>query len=202
MNIKVKLFLITCLWFPLFMIAFLLDTFLTMITLTVYMWIVKEKDMLFPRLMSLYNDTTLKLYQKLRDKAFKLGPIQTKWLESLEQHPERQNKNTLGKRYPDGSYTACCLGELGLIAGVCRWGGLSDNVLIVTDLSAIDEYSANYLDGTSYEEVGLYSARGRTRDGDNQDVNTLASLNDNSKTWPEIAAIVRANPAMYFKKSV
>lgn len=52
---------------------------------------------------------------------FRLGPLQTKWIQSLRDHPERQLKGSLGNRYADGSYKACCLGEAGLIAGVCFW---------------------------------------------------------------------------------
>jgi len=56
-----------------------------------------------------------------------LGPIQKKWIKSLKKHPKRQLTNQLGKRKSfmgiTLSYKACCLGEGGLIAGVCKWDG-------------------------------------------------------------------------------
>ncbi len=54
-----------------------------------------------------------------------LGPLQLKWIKSLERRPKRQTKGKLGTRTSflgfTLSYKACCLGEGGLIAGVCNW---------------------------------------------------------------------------------
>lgn len=128
---------------------------------------------------------------------FKLGPIQTKWLQSLEAHPERQLKHRLGikKSSDDTSYQACCLGELGLIAGVCQWEGIN--------LSTKKFSERGVLLGV-YKELGLYSPHGDKKTFANHLVSrelSLAELNDSGTTWPEIAAIVRANPEGYFSKS-
>lgn len=114
----------------------------------------------------------------------KLGPIQEKWLQSLEQNPERQHKGSLGVKTEDG-YKTCCLGELGIIAGKCRW--IDNKLADGTNLFTL----------TSAEEIGLYDEVGVTKDG--QD--SLASMNDKSYTWPDIAQIVRANPENFFSKS-
>jgi hypothetical protein len=121
-----------------------------------------------------------------------LGPIQTKWIESLEKHPERQGYRELGRRN-EGSeyYQACCLGEGGLIAGVCEW---RDNRLY-----SISGHTSGTLSGDAYKALGLYSATGMCFDGQGR---SLADLNDDLVPWPEIAAILRRNPEVYFKESI
>lgn len=119
------------------------------------------------------------------------GPIQEKWLQSLEQHPERQGTMRLGIKI-DGEYKACCLGELGIIAGICIWKGDS---LVVDTLTNRGEYLSD-----RYTEVGLNDFIGSHKDNINRQ--SLAYLNDKGSTWPEIAAIVRASPEKYFNKSV
>lgn len=136
----------------------------------------------------------LLLNEKL-DPKFKIGPIQELWLQSLENNPERQGHGFLGKMNEDGNYNACCLGEYGLIAGVCIW---SDNFLVETEGK-----SGAFL-RNSYEELGLYSSIGSsninciyTSDG-----RSLAHLNDFMVSWPKIAKIIRANPEHYLNKSI
>lgn len=124
---------------------------------------------------------------------FKLGPIQKKWLKSLEQHPERQMSQALGTKLSDGTYQACCLGEGGLIAKVCEWK--EDG-----KLKTIGGSSTGILDGESYRALGLLDEWGRRLDDDER--YSLQTLNDSGKTWPQIAAILRANPEQYFNKSV
>lgn len=122
---------------------------------------------------------------------FKFGPIQEKWLKSLEEHPERQAKQSLGYREKDGTYKACCLGELGLIAGICDFNEEGY-------LYAKCETQHTGLLHDVYEQVGLINSSGSSRDK----LESLSNLNDYYKTWPEIAAIVKANPELYFNKSV
>lgn len=125
--------------------------------------------------------------------TFEFGPIQTKWLESLEAHPERQATSVLGFKNPDNTYKACCLGELGLIAGLCEW--FSNKLIAKSNSQNLDVYLSEV-----YEEVGLYSENGNHKD--NEYNQSLSFLNDNGKTWPQIAAIIRANPEDYFFKSI
>jgi hypothetical protein len=112
----------------------------------------------------------------MENQKFELGPIQEKWLQSLEQNPDRQMKHYLGLRGLDGNYKACC-----------RW----------TDDYMKDGPSASCL-FESYAKLGL---RSKTGAGISVSFEDLAVLNDTGKTWPEIAAIVRANPEEYFTKS-
>lgn len=122
--------------------------------------------------------------------TFKLGPIQEAWLQSLEQHPERQLQGALGKKNDDGSYKACCLGELGLIASLCEW---SNNILHIIGQPGLAFTLSNI-----YNKVGLRGSNGVAMPPHD----SLARLNDRGVTWPEIAAIVRANPESYFNESV
>lgn len=128
-------------------------------------------------------------------KEFILGPIQTMWLENLEKYPERQARGALGTGRPD-NYTACCLGE-GLLC-VARHEGIPlENFFDKSgEIREIDEkgntsYASLHL---NFSKLGLITNWGHS----NRHTHSLASLNDHGKTWPEIAAIIRANPEMYF----
>lgn len=123
--------------------------------------------------------------------GFPFGPIQKKWLQNLEKHPERQATGMLGARIA-GSYQACCLGELGLIAGLLIFdeeGSLRENSLAGNG-TVLTRY---------YSHLGLRSAGGECLDDRFQ---SLASMNDSGKTWPEIAKHVRKYGKYYFTKSV
>lgn len=120
----------------------------------------------------------------------KLGPLQKQWLHNLKTYPERQMTEVLGKRNEDGSYKACCLGEAAIICGTANWdkrGNLYDLV----------EENKNVL--KSYEAIGLRNSVGRRLDTETEGF--LAQLNDSGKTWPEIAAIIEAEPDQYFTES-
>ena len=125
---------------------------------------------------------------------FVFGPIQTKWLWSLENNPERHGFGSLGTLLEDGIYRMCCLGELGLIGGKCEW----------VDGSLINDHkefrSRYYL--YDYKELGLYNAYGLPEGNNAVGLRGLALMNDLKYTWLQIASIVRANPTAYFSKSV
>lgn len=123
------------------------------------------------------------------------GPIQEKWLQSLEKHPDRQLKGELGKKITLHEYKACCLGELGLIGGVCKWV----NSTLIVDSPKSESTSYLY---EVHEKVGLRDANGTGWSKDGEAIESLSHMNDGGKTWPEIAAIVRANPTHYFTKAV
>ena len=59
-----------------------------------------------------------------------LGPKQREWVESLRNNPERQLIGNLGEKYSDGTYKACCLGELGIVCGLLHWS--EDNRLMIS----------------------------------------------------------------------
>ena len=126
----------------------------------------------------------------MSESKFELGPIQKQWIASLRANPDRQLNNQLGRRTPDGSYTACCLGELGLIAGLCEWDRA---ILIVKGTTFMGFLNAVYV------QVGLRSEKGHPRDAR---FAILSVMNDRLNTWPEIADIVEANPEQYFTISI
>lgn len=99
-------------------------------------------------------------------------------------------KDYLGEKCGE-EYKACCLGELALIAGVADWdeGGL---------LKVRSGISYSYCTLPNYKDLGLRSGSGASNNG----LTTLANLNDEGVTWPEIAKIIRENPENYLSKSV
>ena len=122
----------------------------------------------------------------------KLGPIQKKWVKSLKENGHRQTTRRLGEKTKN-DYTACCLGELGLIAGVCRF----DNHGILREKGS-DNSETLY---DSYESLGLNSPTGEF-DITDTEFSSFALLNDNEHTWYEIACYVEAYPELFFNKSV
>ena len=123
-------------------------------------------------------------------KKFKLGPIQKKWLASLEKHPERQMKGCLGTRNENGTYKACCLGEGGLIAGVCIFNKKNELVTRSGDYSVLSR--------SDFKALGLRNPTGNNKDNSL----CLAELNDDDLDWQMIAAIIRSEPEDFFIKSV
>lgn len=123
-----------------------------------------------------------------------LGPVQKQWVAALRAHPERQGVGSLGFKYSEDNnssipYRACCLGEGGLIAGVCKWTESGA-------LQTIDGSNESLLRNNTYEALGLYHSDGGACDGHHP---SLAALNDNGTTWIEIADILETYPTRYFK---
>lgn len=116
-----------------------------------------------------------------------LNELHKKWLKSLREHPERQGKKKLGHiiNTDTKEYTACCLGEL---LCIYKKGNVFNNKGDIVD------GSSEVILNDSYKELGLYSPVGRSRDLASP---TLSQLNDNGKSWPEIADIIESNPEMY-----
>jgi len=129
-----------------------------------------------------------------KPKPSKLGPLQRKWIKSLRAHPKRQMTGMLGIGTPD-NYKACCLGEGGLIAGVCKF----KNGQIVS-IDPEDPSRLNLFSLYQFEALGLASPHGRSVDLNN--IDTLATLNDEGKTWSEIANLLESHPEKYFIKKV
>lgn len=132
-----------------------------------------------------------------------LGPIQKAWLASLKEHPERQYVGALGRKEEGGdNYQACCLGEGGLIAGVCEWA--DSGGLIIKDIYVPGSatHRGFYLSGNAYRELGLYGPKGEHRDSPDDLDKSLSGLNDAKKPWLEIANIIEANPEHYFERLV
>lgn len=136
-----------------------------------------------------------------------LGILQKEWIKSLREHPERQTKDILGYREDDGSYKACCLGELLIcyrkLQGVdlFDFNGTKDYLI-----DGVEDYGSLY---ESYEEFGLHTPNGAiyklSVGNDPLDIrsqNSLAQANDNGFTWLQIADFIENNPEAVFTKSV
>lgn len=139
--------------------------------------------------------TQLKAILLLIWKIDQLGPIQRKWIFSLIIHPKRQGRKELGRKLQNGGYLACCLGELGIIAGICEW--TENGYLRVCKGGS---RSGAFLYGI-YDTVGLYSENGFVKtDSYDPNLQSLSTYNDSDKTWPEIALIILKDPIQYLKE--
>jgi hypothetical protein len=120
-----------------------------------------------------------------------MGPIQRKWVDSLRAHPERQGRTYLAQGTED-NYIGCCLGEYLIVYNkekgiACKF----TNRLLIADPD-------NCASLPNFEEFGLYSPYGDLKDSSY----SLASMNDNHKTWLEIANFIEANESLVFSKEV
>lgn len=131
--------------------------------------------------------------------TIKIGPLQEQWLQSLEQHPERQMYYWLGRQQEGGDYKACCLGEAGLVSGVCEWknGKLCVKKEYVKNSPEGDRDYERTLNYDSHKVIGFRDEGGSNRDGTKQ----LFNMNDENIPWPEIAAIIRKDPSDWFTHS-
>jgi hypothetical protein len=127
-------------------------------------------------------------------KNIELGPVQKTWIASLRANQERQMTSQLGIRTPNSTeYKACCLGEGGLIAGVCHWNDA--NVLVSNE----HNFSL-YLSHDSYKALGLHDQIGSKFPFNNEE-ESLAYYNDHGRRWIEIADMLESNPSDFFVKS-
>lgn len=118
-----------------------------------------------------------------------LGPMQTQWVEALESGKYPQGKSKL--RTIDNEF--CCLGV------ACDLFGPKPEV-VQTTIGNIYAYDGqyNYLPASLQEKLKFH-----TQDGKNIATNThLTYLNDDGKTFVEIAQMVRANPSHFFREPV
>ena len=117
-----------------------------------------------------------------------LGPLQLEWLEALESGKFEQGQTCLKK---DNKF--CCLGvacELsGITAipaagyGVVRYEYLGERHYLPQEI--VDRLKFRSNQGCAFGEPRM----------------AIAILNDEGKTFKEIATIIRANPAQYFTAS-
>ena len=114
-----------------------------------------------------------------------LGLLQLEWLEALESGKFEQGQTCLKK---DNKF--CCLGV------ACELSGIE---AILMTRSGITRYE--YLGEKHYlpkEIVDKLKFRGNQGDAFGEPTMAIALLNDEGKTFKEIAAIIRANPFQYF----
>lgn len=116
-----------------------------------------------------------------------LGPNQLAWLEALESGKYQQGRDWLCY---DGRY--CCLGVAAKIFGVPERPSRHDCKRIVFDGSCT---------GATDMIIETLAMRGPSGESDDDiDAKCLQMLNDGGKTFAEIAAIIRSDPAVYFKE--
>ena len=130
-----------------------------------------------------------------------LGPVQERWVQFLEQNPDLQGTNQLGYIVRDGENLCdgtkmCCLGAALF-------------TLFPHKVGSLDDYGYKLSLEISYELLGLRDPRGSlfprfTPKFTNEGIHlySLAEMNDNGFTWPEIAAYIRRNPENVFERSV
>jgi len=129
------------------------------------------------------------------DLYMKIGPIQEQWLQRLEQHPELQTNARLGELTEDG-YRACCLGEYLLTYHRC----LGTDISRLFNNGVLQDGDDYYVLVESFDDLGLQDDAAHIF-GDCE-YDSLAEMNDNGVSWPEIAAYIRKYPEMVFTKSI
>lgn len=156
-------------------------------------------------------------------KKFEFGPIQTEWLQSLRENAHRQASGYLMttkslKEDPTKDYTACCLGELCIIYYKHHQLSLTFNYGDKLEVGGLRSKSVaripNYKDyglygdlGDFYKEFDSISIRvkksyynmGKKRQ---IEYGSLAAMNDDGVTWPEIADFIEDNPTLVFSKTI
>jgi len=131
-----------------------------------------------------------------------LGPLQKEWVKSLREHPERQISTILGEKYSDGSYKACCLGEL----HICN-SRMNGDLLKYCN-NEMRDGDTDYLED-SWDKYGLIDSKGSFANPQFlEKVNhgalyhSLAEANDDGVDWLTIANFIESNPEEVFTKSV
>ena len=126
-----------------------------------------------------------------------LGPVQERWVQFLEQHPDLQGTSRLGYIVRDGENLCdgtkmCCLGAALF-------------TLYPYKVGSLDDYGYKLSLETTYKILGLNNPRGSLKVSFTEGrmhFYSLAEMNDKGFTWPEIAAYIRANPENVFERSV
>ena len=128
----------------------------------------------------------------------KLGPNQKKWIAALRANPEEQIRGFLGKTTDDDKKGFCCLGKGCDVLGIGIW---EDSIFFVEGVRAfLPEYPR--------KQLGLVDYSGTAKVSHHEKLNelyssfSLSEMNDEGKTWSEIADILEKHPEAFFFKSV
>lgn len=149
----------------------------------------------------------------MNNSKFNMGPLQTEWIRSLREHPERQMSSALGKIINEetGEYRACCLGELHLCYHRMNNLPLPLHGKDIIDLYDGDEeeiafHSDIFEDlSSSWQAYGLKSQMGAidVYARPNCSITSLAQMNDDGDwTWSDIADFIEEFPEAVFSESV
>lgn len=133
---------------------------------------------------------------------FKFGPLQTAWLKLLESGKLPQTRSALCTVNPQtGKVNGfCCLGvaEAGVMK---RKPHVQLKKLMAADINHDSELNVYFgTADTTLTEATRRVMKFRSGSGDsfNFDKDSLAEMNDDGKTFEEIAQKVRENPERYF----
>lgn len=126
---------------------------------------------------------------RLKKKAKqKLGPNQRKWLKALESGKFKQGKGALKR--PNNSY--CCLGVACEIFKPASMEAVSDG-----DAVSFNGY-ISFPPEIIWQSLALYANDGSAGKGA---ASPLFRLNDDGKRFKAIAALIRKDPSVYFKRT-
>lgn len=129
-------------------------------------------------------------------KKFKLGPNQKKWLRALESGKYRRGQCLLKVDYGKG-FLYCCLGVACEVAGV-DWSKQPDD-----DRGYVVDGEDGVLPKRMIEWLGVFGCEGETAPDDDLTHPSMVKMNDRlDLSFKKIAARIRKNPELYFKKSV
>lgn len=120
------------------------------------------------------------------------------WVEALRSGKYRQGKSSLR----DGD-KFCCLGVACDISELGKWGPASESPTARAYIAAGNTYgSESYLPAAVMDWLGLTTNCGEHSCPDYPRTIplTLAALNDNGKTFEEIAALIESEPEGLFRK--
>lgn len=136
--------------------------------------------------------------------------IRTKWVKSLIESPSyKQRKGALGMKSRNGSYQACCLGELCLIATEVLGENIAsfneDEILYTSsgkhhypdEEFAVDQFKMFSSKGALRPNADLMSFK--TKDDKLITVPTLAYANDSDVSWKEIGKFIDKRPDLIFE---
>ena len=128
----------------------------------------------------------------------KLGPVQKEWVEYLRNNPSKQMKSCLGHVNPSNGeiIRACCLGAGLIIARKNQPDKGYDSNGVIRDLDENEIINTAAIENPDL--LGLHDGFGFIP----KDAVSLAMLNDEGKTWPEIADFIEKHPEEVFSKSV
>ena len=122
-----------------------------------------------------------------------LGPNQTQWLQALRSGLYDQGRYALNR-----TNAFCCLGVACEIFDVKKT--ISHGTTTVAYGRYLDECGAPI---ETIDLLQLYGSAGESHayydDGETDNHRSLANLNDNGRSFLEIADTIEANPASYFR---
>lgn len=121
----------------------------------------------------------------------KLGPKQQEWVDVLRSGKYKQGKGRLHVKNFDGTDSYCCLGVL------CELN--KDDLKVDVSYSGNRSYDGKY----NFLPIQLVIQYHMNNDGCSSTktwANDISHLNDNGRSFGEIADIIEANPSEYFNQ--